>query len=620
MGCAASSRPAPQPSEVGEAKPLADTRGEPNTPPHAQVEGKGTPMHAALPGEKQLPVITADRTFGCSYPMYTMDVADFLKLDTMKPHEDLLEEGLVHKWESSLGACIFLSHQWTSNAHPDPTGTQLRAVQAVLGAIIRGEMDTLFRDKREWQAFAYTNAPFSTKVFVEGSPELLTVEGMAEEVKTAQVWLDYTCVPQRPENLTNRLLAIDSIPSYIDCSTNFFAVVPPVPHSDLPGVLCDYNNWQSRGWCRLDEQVQELSVAPLEHAHLHRRPLVILADNLVSSIDSHDNFYLHWQQRTSVFNGDFSCCRLNHEVTSTVNGVEVKTCIPCDKERIRPMVARMWDRKIKHEASMPLDVVGVVLWRWISHKSIMLADTREDDGSHEDQTLNSLEDICSKYFLLKEGMDGFIKNQHWQLLQHDEFTVLFFPPIADVWMEEYKKQMQKWRDLVTNEPDKALVGVALQCAVGEGNVKMVRLLHQEHGADLHQPFPWGMTLLQYAANKGHVRVAKYILENGGLKHIDDKTPRQGICAFDRACKAGHVEFLRLLVEYGASYLNVSRHDGETPAHGAAMFGHTAVLRELHALGCNLCVKSEAGETPRMAAERCQQHTAAKYLASVEVEQ
>ena len=70
--------------------------------------------------------------------------------------------------------------------------------------------------------------------------------------------------------------------------------------------------------------------------------------------------------------------------------------------------------------------------------------------------------------------------------------------------------------------------------------------------------------------------------------------------------------IKLLLEYGAK-LDVVRHNGETPAHGAAMYGHINVLEELGRLGCDLQAKSHAGETPKMCAERCHQVEAVDYL-------
>ena len=201
------------------------------------------------------------------------------------------------------------------------------------------------------------------------------------------------------QGLQERLAAIDSIPWYIHHATNFFAVVPRVEHSDLPGVHCDYRSWQQRGWCRLEEQMQVRSrrrhrvssvtraaaarrhccrrwspcirvvcmvpglhrartPSPTSTAHPvsfaqelgleleHRRPLVIHSAKEVTSIDAYEYFYVGFQRKTSVFTGEFTCCRLNHQSTTVdEDGVEVTVTIPCDKERIRPMVEALWGEK-----------------------------------------------------------------------------------------------------------------------------------------------------------------------------------------------------------------------------------------------------------------------------------
>ncbi|KAL3906351.1 MAG: hypothetical protein SGPRY_010580, partial [Prymnesium sp.] len=102
------------------------------------------------------------------------------------------------------GPCIFISHQWTSTSHPDPTTLQLTTLQAVLRTIIKGEMPSLFRDPKEWKAFLRAAAPFSS-VSLSQQKLYLSAEQMAEEVASAQVWLDYASVPQVPPVGLSRL-------------------------------------------------------------------------------------------------------------------------------------------------------------------------------------------------------------------------------------------------------------------------------------------------------------------------------------------------------------------------------------------------------------------------------
>ena len=47
-------------------------------------------------------------------------------LSKFLPHQVLLKQGKLVRYESSMKAVFFLSHQWTSYDHPDHTGVQLR--------------------------------------------------------------------------------------------------------------------------------------------------------------------------------------------------------------------------------------------------------------------------------------------------------------------------------------------------------------------------------------------------------------------------------------------------------------------------------------------------------------
>ncbi|CAE7254662.1 ANKHD1 [Symbiodinium pilosum] len=59
--------------------------------------------------------------------MYVMFIDALLQLASLKPHEDLMKEGLLTKFAIGLGQVIFVSHQWLSRSHPDPSGAQFKA-------------------------------------------------------------------------------------------------------------------------------------------------------------------------------------------------------------------------------------------------------------------------------------------------------------------------------------------------------------------------------------------------------------------------------------------------------------------------------------------------------------
>jgi len=154
----------------------------------------------------------------------------------------------------------------------------------------------------------------------------------------------------------------------------------------------------------------------------------------------------------------------------------------------------------------------------------------------------------------------------------------------------------KW-DAVAADSRKYQVAWATCFAVAEGNLRMLQLLHEEHGADLTLGFCWGITLLDFASGKGHTRIIDYLIRHGVTETIDKPSFRDRITAIDRASKAGFDDVLNLLVERGAQ-LKTVRINRQTPAHGAAMMGHVHILQRLHELGADLVHSyDESGKSP-----------------------
>ena len=78
------------------------------------------------------------------------------------------------------------------------------------------------------------------------------------QIKEAYIWLDWFSVPQvvggpRDEDEVcilrrMQLMCIRSIPSYVESSEMFVALVPPLQNKST-GVVCDFRSWLGRGWC-----------------------------------------------------------------------------------------------------------------------------------------------------------------------------------------------------------------------------------------------------------------------------------------------------------------------------------------------------------------------------------
>jgi len=232
-------------------------------PAEAQLaEGVATPDSAALRE---------------SYPMYVLPVSAFMQMAEWRPHQDLLKEGVIVEWTPSMhGRTFFVSHQWTSFNHPDPTNDQLQTLQAVLGRLERGELAIkanwvvhfLYRVKQlhtsaEWQAimrgaylwYDFTSMPQPAAAGPNAAGAQAGPAGAhAGMVSTHS---DHRVCSEDDGEEVSRLIAqlkaaVDSIPSYMERCDEMLVLVPSVRHQDREGEVCDYNSWRQRGWCRLE--------------------------------------------------------------------------------------------------------------------------------------------------------------------------------------------------------------------------------------------------------------------------------------------------------------------------------------------------------------------------------
>ena len=79
------------------------------------------------------------------FPAALLSAKAFAELGSLQSHEDLRERGLLifhdnlHDMIHSTARLIFFSHQWTSFALPDPSGTQYEAMLSALRHIVHNE-------------------------------------------------------------------------------------------------------------------------------------------------------------------------------------------------------------------------------------------------------------------------------------------------------------------------------------------------------------------------------------------------------------------------------------------------------------------------------------------------
>lgn len=167
-----------------------------------------------------------------------------------------------------------------------------------------------------------------------------------------------------------------------------------------------------------------------------------------------------------------------------------------------------------------------------------------------------------------------------------------------------------WGEL---EGEQQLAQIALSYVVAEGNLGMVKVCC-DHGASLKLGYSWGITLVDFAAGKGHIRILKHLLEQEPpvVADINRQSLRERISAIDRASKAGHTDCIRLLHKHGAD-TNCRRLNRQTPAHGAAMCGHLNSLETLAELEADLDLQDAGGKSPLDWAAYFHQTACVKFL-------
>ena len=233
-----------------------------------------------------------DTSIEMKFPMHVMHVSEFLRLTELESHQALRDAGKLCTWTPRMKHIMFLSHQWTSYKHPDPSLEQLKVVQRVLLRMMAGDVpatapgfaDAAYLPKghsispEEWTKIV-PDAYIWMEYVEEPCPILMRSRHCpARSHSDARFAGSYFSVPQIGEidssDISDMKDAISSIPAYVErcshcasptlkalaptrlnCVSARFAVLAVVPtlrHHDLPEVTCDYGTWLGRGWCRLE--------------------------------------------------------------------------------------------------------------------------------------------------------------------------------------------------------------------------------------------------------------------------------------------------------------------------------------------------------------------------------
>ena len=341
----------------------------------------------------------------CYFPLTVMPIKIFMQLDKLEDYHVMQERKLTVQDVDRSAKVLFISHQWLGFTHPDADGVHLKRVQEVLGKLLSGKaheilspedlrslsesnhLASCFRESgftAEQAAFTGANTPR-----VDTDPSIT----LQQQLEGAYIWLDYFSIPQitasgpdeqtRPHvemlkrvdtdpsitldtaNLTDPSIiqnaavkaaqdidnAVNSIPYYVERCSFFVVVAPKALHTD-GGHTCDLTSWRARGWCRLEEWANNLS--------LNSKCPVIVTENNVMVQGWEDHVVLVGGTREgAVACGEFTCCQLGHRVVmpAIAGGGQVVKKLKCDIAGCTQVLTTMWRDKLDYARKMNFKVM-----------------------------------------------------------------------------------------------------------------------------------------------------------------------------------------------------------------------------------------------------------------------
>jgi hypothetical protein len=203
-------------------------------------------LHERLVKEQLLAAIRTTRSLDC--PAIYIRATDFCKLGKLRPHEELRNEGvLVYKDALAQLASVeqfvvFVSHQWTSTAEPDPNCIQYPVMVAAVRKLAQSLVDGEFMGARFLKHGDHS---------FKGKGDDDEAENKVRRVLANMlVWVDYVSIPQTPCEMQN--LAIRTLSSYCSNAAAFIVVAPIATHAQT-GQHCNFTSYQTRMWTRAEQ-------------------------------------------------------------------------------------------------------------------------------------------------------------------------------------------------------------------------------------------------------------------------------------------------------------------------------------------------------------------------------
>lgn len=458
------------------------------------------------------------------FPLYAMRMKDFLALEELRPHNDLVKAGIVVPMESvpDGDSINFVSHQWLGFKVADPKNEHLRTMQAVFRLCGGDDPTQAFRDEEQWTGYSQgmSKSNVSANAVDNFTGELTEIEQRGKSTEdfrrsvgpeTSWVWMDYLSIPQTvtctteeevEQSLKGQAAAIRSIPNYVASAHNFFICAPrDATHVDLCQP-CNLATWQKRGWCRLEEAILMLTRGG------DGRPLYVTenigAPPKLFTHDSIDRLWMHTQRHASVLTGDFSCCRMEH-VVATPDGKQVP--IPCDKTLLGSVLTDVLQGQLDELAP------------------VALGDAKEGASFIQNVGASFAQEGKPFFtFFSLQVLKGAILADH---AVEQSTDLERWPQYSDGVATE--DQAKSYFDVFQlSALDEKNWGEAIFNAAIEGNLPMLRYFHEKLGVELSYSNPFDMTPLLVAARQGNDATVKYICERVSTEDINKTSKKLGL--------------------------------------------------------------------------------------------
>lgn len=401
---------------------------------------------------------------------------------------------------------MFVSHQWTTQEHPDPLGKQLEVFQGAMSNLLSGQ---IVAQKTIWTEVTCHSVGEQAQGF----------DASALMENAIQVWYDYFCVPQRIVASGSRVSrslsqndyedqrdAIASIPAYINKCEYFVALCPPMKDTD--GSSLNLQSWQQRGWCRAEAVVRDLT-------EKNGLTLIIESTKQVSLSDSHSFLKAPGE-------GDFTVLQDRKVVGELV------------KEFVQQKLWEALNKKdfCKYRFLLNQQVVLLRNSNTEAHPGFLPADV----GSNLESASNL--QVVQK-FLAENGFEKVVQRDRagWSpllyaaLTGNEKLVEALLVHRADP--NDSIHKVQKSIIYVKGTPAVSI------CAVSFNNEAMKVLLHYK--ANPNKPDHGGYHSLFAVCTSDNVEGAK-ILVDAGADQL--RSTSLGANAFDHACSSGANKILR----------------------------------------------------------------------------